>query len=370
MANSVQTKGGAAGSAPPPSSAAPGGDTLPLSIKALIFVRERGIVVLWLLLLAIFTVWAYPYFGSVANGVLILSAASLTAVFAAAVGVGALSGALDLSVPGTAALASVICGTLIIGGAPVALALAAGMATGVLAGLVNGLIAQRGLNPLVVTIGTLSVMSGLASVISGGYNISGLTALKFMGTARYFGIPSHVYITAVVFILVTFFVTRTRHGVRMVAVGGNPEAVRRVGINANAYQLLGFVLCGALAALAGLMQTALVTEASPQASPAIIFQALTAVALAGLSLAGGRGSMPKVLLGAIVLATISDGLTVKGVPPYWATVTTGVLMIAALVIDKVLTRVIAERLVMVAGMSVHAPQTAKPAPQGKGNANG
>ncbi len=358
MAHSVPSSGGAAGSAPPQS------DHLPFSIKALIFVRDRGIVVLLLLLLAFFTIWAYPYFGSVANGLLILSAASLTAVFAAAVGIGALSGALDLSVPGTAALASVICGALIVAGYPVALGLGAGMAAGVLAGLVNGLIAQRGLNPLVVTIGTLSVMSGLAAVISGGYNISGLTALKFMGTARYFGVPSHVYITAAVFVLVTFFVTKTRHGVRMVAVGGNPEAVRRVGINASAYQLLGFVLCGALSALAGLMQTALVTEASPQASPAIIFQALTAVALAGVSLAGGRGSMPRVLVGAIVLATISDGLTVKGVPPYWATVTTGVLMIAALVIDKVLTQVISERLVMVSTMSAHSAQGTK------GQANG
>ena len=144
-----------------------------------------------------------------------------------------------------------------------------------------------------------------------------------------------------------------RSGVRMIATGGNPEAVRRVGINANAYKLLGFVLSGLLAALAGLMQTALVTEASPQAGPGIIFQALTAVALAGVSLAGGRGSLPKVLVGAIVLATIADGLTIKGVPPYWATVSTGVLMIGALMLDKVLTHTISERLVAIGNITVH-----------------
>lgn len=357
MSGEPDNGSGAGTPAPRPSSApvhaAPGSDRLPFAIAALVFLRERGIVALWVMLLAFFTVWDWPYFGTIDNGLLILSAASLTAVFAAAVAISAISGSLDLSVPGTAALASVVCGALIIAGFPVWLGLAAGLGVGLVAGLVNGLITLTGLNPLVVTIGTLSVMAGLASVVSDGYNISGLGALKFMGTTRYWGVPSHVYIVALVYLAAAFFLTRTRHGVRLVAVGGNAEAVRRVGINSASYQLLGFVLCGLLSALAGLMQTALVTEASPQASPAIIFQALTAVALAGVSLGGGRGSLPKVLVGAIVLATISDGLTIKGLPPYWATVTTGALMIGALMLDKILTATISERLIAVANMSVH-----------------
>ena len=354
MAPPKPEPGGAGQPAPTYPGAGPReGEHLPFGIAALVFIRERGIVVLLVLLLVFFTLWDWPYFGSVANGLLILQAASLTAIFAAGVGVGALSGALDLSVPGTAALAAVTCGSLMTAGVPIWLCLLAGLAIGVLAGVVNGVIALRGLNPLVVTIGTLSIMSGLAAVISGGYNISGLDALKFMGTARYFGVPSHVYIFVVVFAALWFFLTQTRHGIRLVAVGGNAEAVRRVGINASAYQLLGFILCGTLAALAGLMQTAKVTEASPSPDPGIIFQALTAVALAGVSLSGGRGSLPKVLVGAVVLATIGDGLTIKGVPPYWATVTTGALMIAALILDKALTATISARLVQVGNMSVH-----------------
>jgi ribose transport system permease protein len=360
MAQPDNTSGGAGQSAPSSPGAGPrDGDRLPFGVAVLVFIRERGIVVLWVLLLVFFTIWDWPYFGSVQNGLLILSAAALTAVFAAGVGVGALTGALDLSVPGTAGLAAVVCGLILSAGYPVWLGLSAGMAVGVVAGLVNGLITRSGLNPLVVTIGTLSVMSGLAAVLSGGYNISGLDMLKFMGTARYLGVPSHIYIVAVVYLLLTFFITKTRHGVRMVAVGGNPEAVRRVGINAGAYQLLGFVLCGSLSALAGLMVTAKVTEASPSPDVGVIFQALTAVALAGVSLAGGRGSLPKVLVGAIVLATIGDGLTVKGVPPYWATVTTGVLMIAALVVDKLLTTTISARLVAIGNMSVHGKGRAR-----------
>lgn len=355
MSAEPETGSGAGNPAPQPAAApvAAGADRLPVAIAALVFLRERGIVALWVLLLAFFTVWDWPYFGTIDNGLLILSAASLTAIFAAAVAISAISGSLDLSVPGTAALASVVCGALIVAGFPFWLGLAAGLGIGLLAGLANGLVTLTGLNPLVVTIGTLSIMAGLASVVSGGYNISGLGVLKFMGTARYWGIPSHVFIVAAVYLAAAFFLVRTRHGVRLVAVGGSAEAVRRAGINSASYQLLGFVLCGLLSALGGLMQTALVTEASPQASPGIIFQALTAVALAGVSLGGGRGSLPKVLVGAIVLATIGDGLTIKGLPPYWATVTTGALMIGALMLDKLLTATISERLIAMANMSVH-----------------
>jgi ribose transport system permease protein len=331
---------------------------LPFIVVALVFLREPGIVVLWGVLLVFFAIWDFPYFASVDNLLLILSAAALTAVFAAGVAVSAISGSLDLSVPGTAALSGVICGVLLVAGTPIWLCLAAGIAVGLIVGFCNGWITQRGLNPLVVTIGTLSVVTGLASVVSGGYSVSGLDSLKFMGTARYFGIPVHIYIVGLVYLAATYFLTKTRHGVRLVAVGGNPEAVRRVGINSARYQLLGFILCGVFSALGGLMTAAVITEASPQASPGIIFQALTAVALAGVSLGGGRGSLPKVLMGAIILATIGDGLTIAGVPPYWATVSTGVLMIAALMFDKYLTSAISSRLVSVAGLSVHSKKAA------------
>jgi ribose transport system permease protein len=322
-------------------------------IAALVFVRERGIVVLWLLLLAFFAIWDRPYFATIDNGLLILNGAALTAVYAAGVAVGALSGALDLSVPGVAAFCGVVAGRLIIAGVPAWMALLVGMAFGLLAGLINGLITQRGLNPLVVTIGTLSVLSGLAAVVSEGYTIPGLDALTFMGTARYFGIPSQVYIVVILYLAGTFFLTKTRHGIRLVSVGGNAEAARRVGIDSSRYQLLGFILSGACSALGGLMTAALVTEASPEASPGSIFRALTAVALAGVSLGGGRGSLPKVLVGAIILATISNGLTIAGVQPYWATVATGVLMILALVVEKLLSRAIADRLVASSGLSTH-----------------
>jgi ribose transport system permease protein len=327
---------------------------LPWDVATLVFLRERGIVVLWVVLLVAFSIWNHPWFATLDNAMLILSAASLTAIFAAAVAVGVISGMLDLSLPGVAALSSVVAAQILLAGGPVWLALLIAIAVGLLCGLINALITLRGLNPLVVTIGTLSVTSGVAAVVAGGYSLPGLTMLHFMGPTQYFGVPVHALIMMAVYLGLTLFLTRTRHGLRLVAVGSNPEAVRRVGLSDTRYKVLGFVLSGGLSALGGVMTAALISEASPAASPAIIFEALTAVALAGVSLKGGRGSLPKVFVGALVLATISDALTIAGVQPYWATVSTGVLMIGALLGDKLLTETISHRLVKVSTLSVHS----------------
>jgi len=327
---------------------------LPLDVAILVFLRDRGIIVLWVLLLFVFSIWNHPYFATLNNAMLIVSAASMTAIFAAAVATGLFSGALDLSLPGVAALSACVVGVLLKQfGIPIPLALVAGLGVGLLCGLVNGIIVLKGLNPLIVTIGTLSVTSGLAALVVGGYAISGIFELEFMGSARYFGIPSQAYIVAAVYLALTIFLTRTRHGIRMRAVGGNSEAVRRAGLSDQRYRILGFIISAMLASLGGIMSMALVYEASPNASPSILFTALTAVFLAGVSLAGGRGSLPRVLIGALVLATISDALTIAGVQPYWATVTTGVLMIGALVFDKSMTEAISNRLVQVSRVSTH-----------------
>ena len=355
-------------------------EKLPRSISSLIFVRDRGIIVLWILLILLFSIVAQPYFASVGNAMLILNAGAITAIFAGAIAIGVFSGSLDLSVPGVAAFAGMVCAWMITHGYPVWLCLAIGLAIGLAVGFVNARVTLMGLNPLVVTIGTLTILTGLAAVVGSGYTIPGLDSLAFMGTDTYFaitsswtvvvepwiilpdfsfqlggfdGIPAPVFIMFGLFIIMTIFFTKTRGGIRLMAVGGNAEAVRRVGLSSTKYRTYGFMLSGLLAAIGGLVTIAYVGEASPQASPSIIFDGLTAVALAGVSLAGGRGSLPKVLVGALILATISDGLTIAGADPYWATVTTGVLLVGALVADLLLTKTVSRRLVSVSNLSVH-----------------
>jgi ribose transport system permease protein len=342
--------------APTAETTVPTGHDVPRAVSALLFVRDRGIFVLWGLIILAFSFWCAPYFATLDNALLIANAAALTAIFAAGVGFGVMTGVLDLSLPGTAAFASCLTGRLITDGQPVWLGLIAGLAAGLLVGLANGLIVLRGFNPIIVTIGTLSALSGLAAVIAGGYTFPGLTGLTFMGTDRYLGVPAPVHIVALLFVVGTVFLTRTRDGIRLMAVGGNAEAVRRSGIHADRYKVLGFVISGLCAALGGLVTTAITTEATPEAGPSIIFNALTAVALAGVALTGGRGSLPRVLVGALILATIANGLTIRGVQPYWATVTTGVLLLASLLLERVVQTGVSNRLMNSANLSVHRKQ--------------
>ena len=323
------------------------------TVGSLIFLRDRGIVVLWVLLVLVFAVWARPYFFTLTNAALVLNAAALTAIFAAAVGFGILSGALDLSVPGAAALASVVTGSLLVKGQPVVLCLVLGLVVGALVGYTNGLLVQRGLNPIVVTIATLTTTGGLANVVSGGVAVTSVDQLAWMGSATYAGIPAPVILVAVLYLVAWAWLTQTRAGSRLQAVGGNIEAVRRVGIRADRYRILGFVIGGICGALGGLAVTATTVQASPVSAVDLLFSAITAVALSGMPLTGGRGSLPRVLVGCLIIATINSALVIKGIQPYWTTVITGVLLVGALVFDKVVTRAVTNRLATTTDTSVH-----------------
>jgi ribose transport system permease protein len=171
-----------------------------------------------------------------------------------------------------------------------------------------------------------------------------------------------------VFLVGWVFLTRTRGGVRLLAVGGNAEAARRSGVPSDRYRILGFALTGVCSALGGIMIAATTTQASPAASVGILFDALTAVALAGVALSGGRGSLPKVLIGALIIATINNGLVILNVQPYWTLTITGLLLIGALMLEKFLAKTLADRIVSLGAASAHVPAptpTATPTATGK-----
>ena len=341
----------------------PTGHDVPRTVSVLVFLRDRGIFMLWGLLIVVFAFWCSPYFFTVDNALLIANAGALTALFAAGVGIGIMTGVLDLSLPGTAAIASCVCGWLLTHGHATWLSLVAGLG---LRG--RGRPGQRLHHAARLQpdhrhhrhpVGPDRARSGggrrLHVPRADPARVHGHPPLPRIGeTGETFpGIPAPVFIVAAVFIVGTVFLTRTRDGLRLMAVGANAEAVRRAGIPSTRYNVLGFVISGILAALGGLVNTANVTEANPAASPAIIFTALTAVALAGVALTGGRGSLPRVLVGALILATIANGLIIRGIQPYWATVATGALLLGSLLFERMLQTAVSERL-MSANLSVHA----------------
>jgi ribose transport system permease protein len=160
-------------------------------------------------------------------------------------------------------------------------------------------------------------------------------------------------VVLIVYIIGTVFLTKTRGGVRFLAAGGNAEALRRVGVNANLYKVLGFVISGLLAALGGLVTAAYTSGASPAAATGVLFDGLTAVALSGIALSGGRGSLPKVLVGSLVIATIASGLLILNIEPFWTVTITGVMLIAALAGEHAIGKAVAKRAVAKSNVSAH-----------------
>jgi len=315
------------------------------SLSLLIFARSWGIVILFALLWGAFSIWGFPIFGTFTNFSVILQGASISTIFAASIAMGVFSGALDLSVPGTAALASVILAKCLLSGVNVWAAFAIALAVSVVVGLINSFFTLRGLNPLAVTIGTLSITSGTAALITTGPPLYGFTGLDFIATNRYFGLPAMFYVVMIVYIIGTVFLTQTRGGARFLAAGGNAEALRRSGVNANLYKVLGFVLSGLLAGVAGIVTTAYTTQGNPAAATDSLFTGLTAVALSGISLAGGRGSLPKVLVGSLVIAQITSILNIKNIEPFWGIVITGALLIGALYLELTIQKQVSKRVV-------------------------
>ena len=180
---SIQVPAGATRGAVPAKVAGTG------QVRALLFLRDRGIILLWLVLVAVFAFWAEPYFFTWTNARLVANAAALSALFAAAVAFGILSGALDLSIPGTAALAGVVAGKLIENDVSSGWAIVVAIAVGICVGLVNGLLIERGLNPLVVTIASLTALGGIANLVAGGVAVRNITQLDWAGRGRPLGSP-------------------------------------------------------------------------------------------------------------------------------------------------------------------------------------
>jgi ribose transport system permease protein len=303
---------------------------LPGNVRALLFVRDQGLLVLWLAIVVVFAFWGAPHFFTLSTGISVLNSAAIAAIYAAGVGVGVMTGVLDLSVPATAAFSGVVTAQLLKAGAHVSVAILVGLVAGVAIGVINGLIVIRGFNGLIVTIAMLTSLSGVSLLLANDTNISQLTQLRFLGTQTYLGIPAPVYVALGLYVALTVFLRSTRNGMRLLAVGGNAEAARRVGIAVDRYRVAGFAISGFCAAVGGIVTAAYIATAVPGPSIGIVFSAMTAVALAGIPFTGGRGSLPRVALGAVVIATISAGLLLSGVSSNWSAIITGALLIGGL----------------------------------------
>jgi ribose transport system permease protein len=251
-----------------------------------------------------------------------------------------ISGGLDLSVAAVAGMAGVVVALLYGAGVSIWIASLAALAVGGIIGLGNGLLVTRGgLNPFIVTLGSMSIITGLSLVMTGGLTQPLLVdSFNWIGSGTIIGIPFPLLLMVVVFVAFWWLLTWTPFGRRVYAVGGNPDASRLLGLPVERLQLILYVVSGAFGALGGVVLAAMLGAAAPDAAGQSLLTVIAAIILGGTSLFGGRGSAWGTLLAVLILGTLNNGLTLLNVSSFWQQVTRGVVLLLAVGLDQVRVR--------------------------------
>lgn len=331
----------------------PGGDQRRRALVDLAM-RDYGIYVVLIVLVAVFSV-AAPGFASLNNFILILLQVSVMGILSIAMLFVILARGIDLSVGSILAIAGMFAGLVARGDpTPVNIILAFGLpiVLGTICGLFNGyLVSWGGLPPLIVTLGTMYAYRGFIV----WYHVDPVYRLqewfRVLGQGRIGPIPVPVIILLVVVMVASIVLNRTPFGRQVYAVGGNEDAARASGINVNLIKLSVYTISGALCGLAGLVFTSRLGAAQSISGMGFELIAIASVVVGGASLFGGRGTVGKTLVGALIMQVVQSALVMLDVPSPIQQATLGLIIIGAVFIDlRVQNRRAGKRIVSVRGL--------------------
>jgi ribose transport system permease protein len=298
--------------------------------------RAAGMLPVLLLLCVGFSLMSDSFF-SAQNFSIISQQASINVVLASGLTFVILTGGIDLSVGSILAVSAVV--ALLVSQVPgfAPLAIAAGLGVGLLLGLVNGALVAFGKLPaFIVTLGGLTAMRGIARLIGEDKTVFNPDlSFAYIGNDTLFGVPWLVVIALVVVTLSWLILRRTVLGVQIYAVGGNPEAARLSGIKVWKVLLFVYAISGLLAGVGAIMTSARLMAANGlQMGQSYELDAIAAVILGGTRFTGGVGTIIGTLIGALIIATLSNGLILLGVSDIWQYIIKGVVIIGAVALDR------------------------------------
>ena len=309
---------------------------------------EIGILIPILIIMAVTasineSLLTWKYFSTILTGSIFIGMASLSESLVIMVG------EIDLSIGMTGCLAGVICGiTCDSLGWPLIPCILATLVTGMLVGAFNGyLVTKLGLSSWITTLATQFICQGLAVTISDGLTIP-IEALgtKVFTRPKPLGLSWLFFVFIAMIVVLDFVVRKTTFGYRLRAVGGNKEAAQMAGINVNRIKMLVFVLAGALAAVSGLFDVLTSQSASSTYGSGREFRAIICVAIGGISMAGGEGSIYGVGLGVLLFHVLWNCLRLLKVDTNLQLVLIGAILVLAVLMDIQRKRMDAKRITM------------------------
>lgn len=255
-------------------------------------------------------------------------------------------GELNLAVGATGALAGVISGVLMVwfdANAYLSFLLAIIMAA--ILGLFIGLLVTKlKLNSLVVTIGAMGIFEGLNLIITKGRAITGIPMeINFLGRGEIFGfLPIPFVIMLLLMVVIVFIAKFTRYGRYIYAIGDNKNTAEILGINVDRVIIITFIISSSLAALAGILMMARLGSSQPGIGETWVLDSIAAAVIGGVALSGGVGNPAGAVIGAGIMAIISNIIVINGVSTYWQSAVSGLVVIVAISIDSI-RRIFKER---------------------------
>ncbi len=289
---------------------------------------------------------ASPNFMQTSNMIAILQATSVNGVLAVAVTLVIITGGIDLSVGTLMTFCAVIAGVVLTFlGMPLLIGVVAAIIAGALCGLCSGtFVAKMKIPPFIATLGMMLILKGLSLVISGTRPIYFNDTPGFHLISRgsligevipFLPIPNGVLILFLVAALTAYILNRTVLGRYTFALGSNEEAVRLSGVNTDMWKMRIYALAGGICGIGGILIASRLNSAQPSLGLGYELEAIAAVVIGGTSLSGGRGTILGTLIGALIMAVLTNGLRVLSVAQEWQTVVTGAIIILAVYADMV-----------------------------------
>ncbi len=307
--------------------------------------REAGISVFILILVVAVTLRA-PSFLTVDNFEDILLNISILTIVALAQTMVIITHGIDLSVSSMIGLVAMMVAFVLKQNPelPVLFAVVLGMALGTVLGSFNGLIITFGkVPPIIATLGTLSIFRGMVFYYSQGTWINSFElprTFKLLSKGTPLGLPNMVIIAIIVAVIVYYFLNYTRTGRDIYAVGSNPDAAQFAGIRKQRIIFLVYLISGLLSGLAAVLWVSRFESAQTNTALGFELQTVAASVVGGVSISGGVGTVPGVLLGALLLGIIQNSLTLIRISPFWQLAAQGLLILIAVISDKwILSRV-------------------------------
>ncbi len=313
------------------------------SLFTAILSRKETGAAIPLLLLLIIVLFINPDFYGTSNVFNILRTASFSFIVAVPITFLMACGGIDLSLGAVISIGGVICGSAIKAGIPIGLSILLTLVCGLVIGIFNGIsIVKFHLPGFIATLAMQYVVNGVNNVWTGGVNISHLPdAFKAIGQYRFFNTIPITILYAVIFGVIGYVVLNmTKWGRKVLAVGGNVEASYLAGINVNITQIMVYSITSMVAAFVGILYGARLGTVQTSIGLGSELIIIAAVIVGGTSMFGGSATIIGAAIGCILLAAITNALVMIGVSAYWQSLIFGIILIAALFIDRYRQRIL------------------------------